>query len=230
MLKPDWPVVGHRPARRSLFKPSKDACGPPAVSANMLCTLWVIFQALAAAVEAGVFSASAETLAKLAASNNNGAAAGTQIGNAEPLLVRLVQLGGSFLLQPVGTRVGQFPLIPAQPGGTVLVGGPGALSVQEQLAQGSTGGVVTLLAAPPSGSAGRDPQAALLQPGQARLLPAATPSDAAARPAAGRLSFQRSVGAPVRRTRSPELLTTEEEEEEEMEECSAMDTDDDTTD
>lgn len=211
----------------------------------MLCTLWVVFQALAVAVEAGVLSASAEALAKLAANNNGAAAgtssrAGTQTGiqpHAQPLLARLIQLGGSYFLQPVGTQVGQFPLIPVgtvQPAGTLLVGQSGVHPLQEQLAQGATGGMVTLLAVLPQGGAGGDPQAGLLKPDQASLLPAATLSNqqhlaVAATPAGGKLRFQRSVGAPVRRMRSPELMMTAEEEEEpeEEEECSGIDTDDD---
>ncbi|CAG01280.1 unnamed protein product [Tetraodon nigroviridis] len=60
----------------------------------------------------------------------------------------------------------------------------GALNLQEQVAQGATGDMVTLLAVVPQGGAGRGPQAALLQPEQAR------PLAAPARPAAGKLRLQ----------------------------------------
>lgn len=164
-----------------------------------------------------MFSASAEALAKLAA-NNNGATAGTgpkpgTQPNAEALSVRLVQLGGSFFIQPVGTQVGRFPLIPAgtaQRAGTFVVGQPGNLNLRERLAQGAAAGTVARLPVLPQGSAGGGPRAG-------------TPKPDPASPAVGSLRFRRSVEAPVRRRRSPELLTAEEEEEE----SSGMDTDED---
>lgn len=229
VAKADWPAVGRRPTRRSLFKRGEGARRPPAVSANMFCTLWLVFQAWAVAVEGGVFSASAEALAKLAA-NGNGAAAGTGPNpgtrpNAEPLSVRLIQLGGSVFIQPVGTRVGRFPLIPVgtvQRAGTFAAGQPDNLNLQELLAQGAAGGKVTLVPVLPQGNAGGDPQAAPLNPDP---FPAATLSNqlglgATVRPP----RFQGSAETPVRRRRSPELLTEEEEEEEE---ASGMDTDED---
>lgn len=228
----DWLAVGRRPTRRSLFKRGEGARRPPAVSANMFCTLWLVFQAWAVAVEGGVYSHRAEALAKLA-TNSNGAAAGTGPGpnpgtqpNAEPLSVRLIQLGGSFVIQPVGTQVGRFPLIPVGtvPGaGTFARGQPDSLNLQELLAQGAAGGAATLFPVLPQGNAGGDPQAAPLNPD---LFPAATLSNqlwwgATVRPP----RFQRSSETPVRRRRSPELLTEEEEEGEE--ETSGMDTDED---
>lgn len=236
VAKADWPAVGRRPTRRSLFKRGEGARRPPAVSANMFCTLWLVFQAWAVAVEGGVFSPSTEALAKLAA-NSNGAAAGTGPNpgpgpnpgtqpNAEPLAVRLIQLGGSFFIQPVGKQVGRFPLIPVgtvQRAGTFAAGQPDNLNLQELLAQGAAGGKVTLVPVLPRGNAGGDPQAAPLNPDP---FPAATLSHqlrlgATVRPP----GFQRSAETPVRRRRSPELLTEEEEEEEE--ETSGMDTDED---
>lgn len=194
----------------------------------MFCTLWVVFQAWAVAVEGGVFSASAEALAKLAA-NNNGAAAGTGPNpgtqpNAEALSVRLIQLGGSFFIQPVGTQVGRLPLIPAgtvQRAGTFVVGQPGNLNLQERLAEGAAAGTIARFPVLPQGSAGGGPQAA---PPNPDLFPAAALSDRQRQgPAVGSLRFRRSVEAPVRKRRSPELLMAEEEEEE----SSGMDTDED---
>lgn len=188
----------------------------------MFCALWVVFQAWAVAVEGGVFSASAEALAKPAA-NNNGAAAGTGPNpgtqpNAEALSVRLIQLGGSFFIQPVGTRVGRFPLIP----GTFVVGQPGNLNPRERRAQGAAAGTNARFPVSPQGGAGGGPQAA---PPNPDLFPEAALSDPQRQgPAVGSLRFRGSVEAPVRRRRSPELLTAEEEEEEES---SGMDTDED---
>lgn len=230
VARADWPAVGRRPTRRSLFKRGKGARRPPAVSANMFCTLWLVFQAWAVAVEGGVFSASAEALAKPAADNygvaaGNGPNPGSQ-PNAEPLSVRLIQLGGSFFIQPVGTQVGRFPLIPVrtvQRAGTFVVGQPDYLNLQELLAQGAAGGTLALFTGLPQGNAGGDPQAAPLNP---ELFPAATWSNQQRLGAAvGPPRFQRSAEAPVRRRRSPELLTTEEAEEE----FSGMDTDEDIT-
>lgn len=228
VVKADWPAVGRQPTRRCLFKRGEGARRPPAVSANMFCTLWLVFQAWAVAVEGGVFSASAEALDKLAA-NSNGAAAGTFPNpgtqpNAEPLSVRLIQLGGSFFIQPVGTQVGRFPLIPVgtvQRAGTVAVGRPDNLNLQGLLAQGAAGRTATLSPVLPQGNAGGDRQAASLNPD---LFPAATLSSqlrlgATVRPP----RFQRSAETPIRRRRSPELLTEEEKEEE----SSGMDTDED---
>lgn len=228
VAKADWPAVGRRPTRRSLFKRGEGARRPPAVSANMFCTLWLVFQAWAVAVEGGVFSASAEALAKLAA-NGNGAAAGTGPNpgtrpNAEPLSVRLIQLGGSVYIQPVGTQVGGLiPVGTVRRAGTFAAGQPDNLNLQELLAQGAAGGKVTLVPVLPQGNAGGDPQAAPLNPDP---FPAATLSNqlglgATVRPP----RIQRgSAETPVRRRRSPELLTEEEEEEEE---ASGMDTDED---
>lgn len=187
----------------------------------MFRLLWVVFQAFqafqAVAAEAGVFSAQ---LAGLAANNNGAAAAAAGTGpdpgiqtNAGP-----VQLGGSFSVTPAS----RFPPIP---GGTA----GGNLDLQRRPAQGAAGGVVSLFTILPQG---RDPLGAPPDPHQARLFPATTPIDqrppgAPVRPPTAALRLRRSAAAPVRRRRSPELLTTEEEEEED-EDCSGMDTDEDT--
>lgn len=206
----------------------------------MFCTLWVIFQALVVVVEGGVSSGIAETPAKVGL-NNNGAAAGSKPNpraqngvqpNAEPLVARLVQVGGSFFIQPVGNQVGQFPLqqlIPigaVQQAGTFFVGQSSGANVnlQGQLAQGAT-----LFAVLPRENAGGDPQGAPLNQNQVYLFSLAGLKNeqqlgAAAGTVAGRLRLPR-VAARLRR-RSPEVnvMTTEEEDE-----CSGIDTDEDLT-
>lgn len=205
----------------------------------MFCILWVIFQTLAVVVEGGVSSGSAEALAN-GAVNNNGAAAGNNANpgaqngvplNGEPFVARLVQLGGSIFIQPVGNQVGQQQLIPIgalQQGGAFLVGQAGRTSVnpQGQVAQAARNGPVTLFAVLPQGNAGGDLQGALLTPSQVQLISLAglnnqQQAGAAGGQAAGRVRFQRSVAARLRRTQSPVMkaMATEEEEE-----CSGTET------
>lgn len=206
----------------------------------MFCVLWVIFQTLTVVVEGGVSSGSAEALAN-GGVNNNGAAAGNNANpgaqngvpiNGEPLVAHLVQLGGSFFIQPVRNQVGQAPLqqlipIGALPqGGAFLVGQAGTASVnpQGQMNQGARGGPVTLFAVLPQGNAGGNPQGALLTPGQVQLISVAglnnqqQPAAAGGR-TAGRVRFQRSVAARLRRTQSPVMKVMAAEDEEE---CSGM--------
>lgn len=214
----------------------------------MFCILWVVFQTLAVVVEGGVSSGSAEALAK-GGVNNNGAAAGNnpnpgaQNGvslNTEPLVARLVQLGGSFFIQPVGNQVGQAPLqqlIPigaVQQTGAFLVGQSGGANVnlQGQVVQGVRGGPVTLFAVLAQRNAGGDPQGALLTPSQVHVFSLAGLNNqqqpgAAVGPAAGRLRFQRSVAARLRRTQSPVMKVMAAEEEEE---CSGMETEEEQAD
>lgn len=210
----------------------------------MFCILWVIFQTMAVVVEGGVSSGSAEALAK-AQVKNNGAAAGNspnpgaQNGvqqNTEPLVVRLIQLGGSFFAQPIGNQVGQATLqqlIPVggiQQTGLFLVGQSGGANVnlQGQLAQGEP---LTLFAVLPQRNAGGDPQGALLTPSQVHLFSLARLKNqqqlgAAVGPVVGRLRFQRSAAARLRRTQSPVMKVMAAEEEEE---CSGMETEEDRT-
>lgn len=206
----------------------------------MFCILLVIFQTLAVVVEGGVSSGSAEALAN-GGVNNNGAAAGNnanaggQTGvplNGEPLVARLVQLGGSLFVQPVANQVGQalppqlIPIGALQQGGAFLVGQAGGANVnpQVQVAQGARGGPVTLFAVLPQRNAGADPQGALLTPGQVQLISVAGLSNqqqpvAAGGRAAGRLRFLRSVAARLRRTQSAVMKAPATEGEEE---CSGM--------
>lgn len=199
----------------------------------MLCTLWVIFQILAVVVEGGVSSGSAEALASGGVNNNGGAAgnnanAGAQNGlplNGEPLVVRLVQLGGSFFLQPIGNQAGQpllqqlIPIGALQQPGAFLLGQTGG--AQGALTQG--GPVFAVL---PQRVAGVNPQGALLTPGQVHLISLAGLSSpqqagiaATGGQAAARLRFQRSVAARLRRTQAPVMKVMAAEEEEE---CSGM--------
>lgn len=206
----------------------------------MFCTLWVLFQILAFVVEGGASSGSAEALAN-GGVNNNGAAAGDNPKpgdqnrvplNTEPLMVRLVQVGGSFFIQPGGNQVGQALLQPLIPIGAVhqtgafLVGQLGGANVNPEgwVAQGTRGGPVTLFAVLPQRNVGGDPRGAFLTPSQVHLFSPAglknqQPLGAAVGPAAGRLRFQRSVAARVRRAKSPVMKVMAAEEEEE---CSGM--------
>ncbi|XP_078022393.1 uncharacterized protein LOC144462474 [Epinephelus lanceolatus] len=197
----------------------------------MFCLLWLILQTLAVVVEGGVSSGSAEALAN-GGVNNNGAAAGNSANkgaqngvplNGEPLVGRLVQLGGSFFLQPVGNQVGQqlIPIGALQQGGTFAVVQAGAASVNPQVTQSARGQPVTLFAVVPQGNAGGNQQGALLTTGQVQLISVAglnsqqqQPGAAGGR-AAGRVRFQRSVAARLRRTQSPVMKAVEAEEVEE---------------
>lgn len=192
-------------------------------------------------------SASAEALAK-AQAKNNGAVAGNNLNpgaqngvqqNTEPLLVRLIQLGGSFFAQPIGNQVGQaalpqlIPIGGVQQTGLFLVGQSGGANVNPQgpLAQGAGNEPLTLFAVLPQGSAGGDPQGVLLTPSQVHLFSLARLRNqqqlaAAVGPAAGRLRFQRSAAARLRRTQPPAMKVTAAEEEEE---CSGMETEEDQT-
>lgn len=214
----------------------------------MFCILLVIFQTMAVVVEGGVSSGSAETLAKAQAKNNGAAAGnnpnpGAQNGvqqNTEPLVVRLIQLGGSFFAQPIGNQVGQatlqqlIPVGGVQQTGLFLLGQSGGANVnlQRQLAQGAGSEPLTLFAVLPQRNAGGDPQGALLTPSQVHLFSLARLKNqqqlgAAVGPVAGRLRFQRSAAARLRRTQSPVMKVMAAEEEEE--ECSGMETEEDRT-
>ncbi|KAG7507339.1 hypothetical protein JOB18_031229 [Solea senegalensis] len=85
----------------------------------MFCLLGVILQTLAVVVQGGVSSGSAEALANGGVNNNGGAVAGKNVNsgpqnriplNGDPIVARLVQLGGSLFIQPVGNQIGQAPL------------------------------------------------------------------------------------------------------------------------
>jgi len=186
-----------------------------------------------------VSSGSAEALAN-GVVNTNGAAGnnanpGAQNGvpiNGEHLVAYLVQLGGSFFIQPVGNQVGQAPLqqlIPVgalQQGGAFLAGQAGIANVspQGQLTKGANGGPVTLFAVLPQRNAGGNPQSAPFTPGQVQLIPVAGLNNhqlgAAGGRTVGRLRFQRSVAARLSRTQFPVMKAMAAEEEEE--ECSGM--------
>lgn len=203
---------------------------------NMFCILWVIFQILAVA-EGGGVSKSAEALANGGVNNNGGAAsagAGVQNGvplDGEPLVGRLVQVGGSLFIQPVRNPVGQpalqqlIPIGGLEQGGALLVGQAGGANVnpQGQVAQGARGGPVTLFALLSQRNAGGDPQGAVFTPGQVQLIPLAglNNQQKAAGTKAGRLRLQRSVAARLRRTQFPVMKEVAGGEEEE--ECSGMD-------
>ena len=192
----------------------------------MFCLLWLLFQAWAVVVEGGVSSGSAE--ANGGVNNNGGAAAagnnanpGAQNGvllNGDPLVVRLLQLGGTFFLQPVGTQAGQAPPTGAlQQGGALPVGQAGGGRTQAV-----RGGPLTLFTLLSQRNAGGDPQGAVLTPGQVQLISLAGLNNQQV-PAGGGVRFQRSVAARLRGTQSPLMkVKAAEEEEEEEEECSGM--------
>ncbi|AWP05560.1 Hypothetical protein SMAX5B_011589 [Scophthalmus maximus] len=198
----------------------------------MFCALWVLFQTLAVVVQGGVSSGSDEALANGAVNNNGGAVAGSNANsgahrgvppNSEPLVARLVQLGGSFFIQPVGNQIGQAPLQQLIPIGALQQGGAfpvvqtGGANVnpQGQVAQTAGGGPVTLLAVLSQRNAGGNPggqHGALLTPGQVQLISTAGLNNqpqpgAAGGNAAGRVRFQRSVAARLRGTQSPVTKT-----------------------
>lgn len=206
----------------------------------MLCLLWVIFQILAAVEGGGASSGSAEALANGGANNNGAAAgnianAGAQNGlplNGEAIVGRLVQIGGSLFIQPVGNPKGQPPLqqlIPIgglQQGGAVLMGQAGGANVnaQGQVAPGAGGGPVTVFTLLSQRNAGGDPQGAVFPPGQVQLIPLTglnnqQQAGAAGGIVAGRLRFQRSAAALLRRIQFPVM---KEEASEEEEECSGI--------
>ncbi|KAK2918935.1 hypothetical protein Q8A73_003306 [Channa argus] len=204
---------------------------------SMFCILWVIFQILAVVAGGGVSSGSAEALANGAVNSNGGAAAGNNANpgvqnglplNGEPLVGRLVQLGGALFIQPVGNPQGQPPLQQLIPigtlpqGGALLVGQTGGANVnpQAQVAQAARGGQGTLFALLSQRNAGGDPQGAVFTPGQVQLISLAGLNNqqqaGAAGGTAGRLRFQRSAAAS--RLWMPEqpaikVMATEEEEE-----------------
>lgn len=210
----------------------------------MHCILWVIFQTMALVVEGGVSSGSAEALLKGGAGGAAGAAGNVANGGAQngvPLeggavVARLVQLGGSLFIQPVGNPVGQAPaqhLIPItalQQGGTFLLGQAGGAmgNLQGQMAQQAGGGSVMVLGVVPQNNARVNPQPAMLAPGQVQLIPVAGPNNqqqlgvaGGIGNARGLLRFQRSVAARLRRTQPPVTTTVASQEEEE---CSGTDT------
>lgn len=183
-------------------------------------------------------SQSAEALANGGVNNNGGTAAGNNANpgvqngvplNGEPIVGRLVQVGGSLFIQPVGNPVGQpalqqlIPIGGLQQGGVLLLGQTGGANVNPlgQGAQGARGGPVTLLALLSQRNAGGDPQGAVFTPGQVQLIPLAGPNNQqqAAGAKAGRLRFQRSAAARLRRTQLPAMKEVATEEEEE---CSGM--------
>lgn len=130
---------------------------------RMFCTLWIIFQTLAFVAEGGS-SESAEAAAAKAAANNGGAAAaagnnanqggqnGAQQQNGQVFLAKVVQAGGSFILQPLGAPIEQpavQQVLPAsgslQQGGlgffVAQAGGANGIPQQgQQLAQSTNGG------------------------------------------------------------------------------------------
>ncbi|KAM7394297.1 hypothetical protein PAMP_021110 [Pampus punctatissimus] len=211
----------------------------------MFCILWVIFQTLVVVVEGGVSSGSAEALAN-AGVNNNGVPAGNNVNpgaqnvfplNGEALVAQLVQLGGSFFIQPVGNQIGQAPvqqLIPIgalQQGGSFLVGYAGGANAnpQGQVAQAARGGPVTLFAVLPQRNAGGVPQGVVLTPGQVQMISVAGLNNqqqlgAAGGTAVGRARFKRSVAARLRMKQSSVMKVMSAEEEEEEEEGSGMET------
>ncbi|CAB1432305.1 unnamed protein product [Pleuronectes platessa] len=212
----------------------------------MFCLLWVLFQAWAVVVDGGVSSGSAE--ANGGVNNNGGAAAagntanpGAQNGvllNGDPLVVRLLQLGGTFFIQPVGNQAGQAPLqqlIPTgalQQGGAFPVGQTGGVNVNPQgqvLTQAGRGGPLTLFTLLSQRNAGGNPQGGVLTPGQVQLISLAGLNNQqrqvpAGGNTAGGVRFQRSLAARLRGTQSPpmKVKAAEEEEEDEEEECSGM--------
>ncbi|MEQ2228012.1 hypothetical protein ILYODFUR_004313 [Ilyodon furcidens] len=211
----------------------------------MFCMLWVIFSTLAVVVQGGVSSGSAEALLKGGAKNNGGGAAATgNVGNAgaqngvplagEAIMARLVQLGGSLFIQPVANP-GQPPLqqlIPIsalQQGGTFLLGQGGGANGNLQMAQQAGSGPVMLYALAPQNNAGIGPDLPMQIPGQVQLFSVAGPNTqqqqlgvaAGGAQARGRLRFQRSVAARLRRMQSPLMKAEADEEEEEI---SGMDT------
>lgn len=207
----------------------------------MFCTLWLLFQTLAVVVEGGATSGSAEALANGGVNNNGRAAAGNNANNGaqngvplngEPLLAQLVQLGGSFFIQPVGNQIGQVPLqqlIPIgafQSAGALLPMQAGGANVnpQGQVAQAARGGPVTLFAVLSQRNAGGDPQGAVMTPGQVQLVPRAGLNyqqqlGAAGGNAAGRGRFLRSVAARLRGTQSAARKVMADEDDED---CSGM--------
>lgn len=201
----------------------------------MFCLLWVIFQTFALVVKGGVSSGSAEALVNGRVNNNGGAGAAGNNGNAgaqnavplngNPILGRLVQLGGSLFIQPIGNPINQAPLqqlIPVtalQQGGAFLVGQTGGANVNPQgpIAQQAGG---TLFAVLPQRNAGGNPQTAVLTPGQVQLIPGLV---GGGNPP-GIVRFQRSVAARLRRTQPPVMKVPNAEEEDE--ECSGMEPED----
>lgn len=206
--------------------------------------LWVIFPTLAVVVQGGVSSGSAEALLK---NNGGGAAAAGNVANpgvqngvplaGEAIMARLVQLGGSLFIQPVGNP-GQPPLqqlIPisaVQQGGTFLVGQGGGANGNLQIAQQAGSVPVMLFPVAPQNNAGTGPQPPMQIPGQVQLFSVAGPSNqqqqqlgvaagGGGAQARGRLRFLRSVAARLRGTQPP---ITKADVDEEEEECSGMDT------
>lgn len=194
----------------------------------MYCTLWVIVQILAVVVEAGGSSGSNEALA-----NNNGAAAAAAAGNGanagaqngvplmgEPIVARLVQLGGSLFIQPLGNPVDQALLqqlipVPVLPQGVNVVLGQAVGAngnLQGQLAQQAIGGPLTLFAVLPQNNGAIDPRLAMLTPGQMQLLSMVGPNNQQPR---GKVRHQRSVAARLRRTKSLLMKAAAAEEKEE---------------
>lgn len=199
----------------------------------MYCILWIIFQILVVVVQADVSSGSAEALAKAAAKNNGGAVGAAAAGNGvnaqngAPLIgetiARLLQLGGSLFIQPVGNPGGQAPLQQLIPLTALQQGGANG-NLQGQMAGQPGGGPVMVFGVLPQNNAGIDPR-------QMQMIPVALPGNqqlpggaAAAGQPLGRLRFQRSVATRLRRTQSPLMKTAAtEEEKDDEEESSGMD-------
>lgn len=211
----------------------------------MYCILWVIFQSLALVVESDVSSGSAEALANRGANNNGGpgAAKGANIGAqngvpliGEPFVAQIAQVGSSIFIQPLGNPVGQAPLqqlIPVavlQQGGALLMGqaGGATMKLQGLATQQAGGGPVNVFAVLPQGNVGGVPQGVMLTPGQVQLMSVVGQNNqqplggvgGAANPS-GRVRFQRSVAARLRRMQSPPVKTMATEDEEE---CSGVET------
>lgn len=195
-------------------------------------------------VESDASSGSAEALANRRANNNGGQGAaqgannGAQNGvplNGDPFLAQIVQVGSSFFLQPLGNPVGQAPvqqLIPVavlQQGGAFLMGQAGGATVKLQglATQQAGGGPVNVFAVLPQGNVGGAPQGVMLTPGQVQLVSVVGQNNqqplggvGGAANLNGRLRFQRSVAARLRRMQSPVMKTATEDEEE----CSGVET------
>lgn len=180
----------------------------------MFCMLWVIFQCLALVVEGGVSSGSAEVPLN-ARVNHNGAAAGNNANGApngvpligELLVAHVVQVGGSFFIQP--NQPGQAPLQQVIPIVAPQSGGVNVNS-QGQVIQPAASGPVTLFAVLTQRNAGGDPQLISVAGLNSQRQPGPSGGNLL-----GRARLQRSVAAHRRRTQSPVMMVRAAEEEEE---------------
>lgn len=171
-------------------------------------------------VEGDVTSGSAEALAnrrmsKGGMAGGNTANPGGQTGvqpNVEPLMARLIQLGGSLFIQPVGQAPVQqlIPIGGLQQGTVLLLGQTGGANVNPPgpVAQTGTGGPVTLFAVLPQRNTGGAQQGNLLTSSHVQLIPLSVLNDqqqagAAAAQAGSRIRFQRSLVARLWGTPKP---------------------------